>query len=175
MQVLSLDTIEALYQVGHSRIPVCEAWDRRSQIFGFLLVKNLIRVNPLDCIPVAHMQLVQPLVVDANQSLLYVLTMFQAGSSHLVRVGFFSIALLIGNADCFFLVAAWLSCCFLFVFLSSFCLLFVCILFVSVRFLFAFCSFSIRLLFAFCLLFVCFTLADAIFPLTLSHHPTPTR
>ena len=48
-------------------MPVCEAWDRRSQIFGFLLVKKLIKINPLDNVPVAKMQLLQPLVVDSNQ------------------------------------------------------------------------------------------------------------
>lgn len=84
-QVFDLKTIEAIDQVGHSRLPVFKGTDT-TDIIGFFLVKRLINVNPAEAVPLSSMSLKEPLVVGAAQSLLDVLSVFQTGHSHIALV-----------------------------------------------------------------------------------------
>jgi metal transporter CNNM len=61
-QLLSAETIEAIDQVGHSRLPVFLGSDT-SHILGFLLVKRLITVNPEKALPLVDFNLIQPIIV----------------------------------------------------------------------------------------------------------------
>lgn len=85
-QVMNKETMSILEQVGHSRIPVCEDWNRETQILGYLLVKKLTMVNPNANIPLSSIEINQPVVVSSSQSLLDVLAIFQEGSAHMALV-----------------------------------------------------------------------------------------
>ncbi len=61
-QVLNTETIEAIDNVGHSRLPVFNGSDT-THILGFLLVKRLITVNPEKAVPLSTVNLIQPIVV----------------------------------------------------------------------------------------------------------------
>lgn len=84
-QIFDAATIEAIDKVGHSRLPVFRGSDRFN-IAGFFLVKRLINVNPESALPLSSFTLHEPLIVNANQSLLDVLNIFQMGHSHLAIV-----------------------------------------------------------------------------------------
>jgi len=83
--VMDQDTVNAIYNVGHSRLPVCNGSDPKD-IIGVFLVKRLVQLNPLDAIPLQSLEIRDLLVVGSSQSLLDVLTIFQQGQSHIAVV-----------------------------------------------------------------------------------------
>jgi CBS domain containing-hemolysin-like protein len=84
-QVLDSATIDAIDKVGHSRLPVFQGSDRQN-IVGFFLVKRLLNVNPEKAIPLSSMELNEPMIVNANDSLLDALNILKSGQSHLAIV-----------------------------------------------------------------------------------------
>jgi metal transporter CNNM len=84
-QVLDSITIDAIDKVGHSRLPVFQGTDRQN-IIGFFLVKKLLNVNPEKSIPLSSMELNEPMIVNANDSLLDALNILKSGQSHLAIV-----------------------------------------------------------------------------------------
>lgn len=82
-QIFDVQTVNAVCNVGHSRLPVYFERDV-NHIVGVFLVKRLISINPEKKIQLCQMgALKKPLVVGSNQSLLDVLTIFQSGQSHI--------------------------------------------------------------------------------------------
>lgn len=84
-QVLNQETIDKIDMVGYSRLPVFLGRDATC-IIGYLIVKRLINVNPEKATPLSTIALNEPVVVGANQSLLDILKIFQAGARHMALV-----------------------------------------------------------------------------------------
>ncbi len=61
-QVLNIDVVRAIEQVGHSRLPVFRGSDL-SDIVGFFLVKRLMSVYPDRATPLSSLPLNAPIVV----------------------------------------------------------------------------------------------------------------
>lgn len=75
-------TLQTILKSGHSRIPVYRG-DNRFDIVGIILVKELILVNPPDCVLVGDLQL-RPLPKLSADTLMYdMLRLFETGRSHM--------------------------------------------------------------------------------------------
>ncbi|CAD7948191.1 unnamed protein product [Amoebophrya sp. A120] len=81
---LNMETMATIVGKGHSRVPIYNTHPH--DIRGFLMVKNLIVVNPDDKRKIAGLGLRKPLVVTLNDPLLDLLTEFQKGKSHIAIV-----------------------------------------------------------------------------------------
>lgn len=80
-------TLEKIMKVGYSRYPVFEKGNREF-ILGYILVKNLIIVNPSEKKPVSSLKLFEPIVVHPEEDLLKLLNIFQEGKSHIAFVSY---------------------------------------------------------------------------------------
>ncbi|EGF98601.1 uncharacterized protein MELLADRAFT_118502 [Melampsora larici-populina 98AG31] len=88
---LDYETLVAVLESGHSRIPVYEdTLDQngvtRRKILGALLTKQLILIDPEDGVPLRDFPLNPLPVVADNMPLLNILNSFQEGRSHLAIV-----------------------------------------------------------------------------------------
>ncbi|CAD7930979.1 unnamed protein product [Amoebophrya sp. A25] len=81
---LNMETMATIVGKGHSRLPIYNSHPH--DIRGFLMVKNLIVVNPEDKRKVEGFGLRKPLVVTLDDPLLDLLTEFQKGKSHMALV-----------------------------------------------------------------------------------------
>lgn len=81
---LTLDTLNAIMTMGHSRVPVYSG--DRTNIIGIILVKNLLAVNPDDAVPLRKMLLRKVPRVRDNMPLYDILNEFQKGHSHIAVV-----------------------------------------------------------------------------------------
>lgn len=81
---LSIDVMADIVGQGYSRLPVYEGHPHN--IRGFLMVKNLIVLNPRDNRKISTLGLRKPLVVGLEHPLLDLLTEFQKGASHMAIV-----------------------------------------------------------------------------------------
>ncbi|KAL8230847.1 hypothetical protein R6Q57_000625 [Mikania cordata] len=81
---LTLDTLNAIMTMGHSRIPVYSG--DRTNIIGIILVKNLLAVEPDDAVPLRKMLLRKVPRVEDNMPLYDILNEFQKGHSHIAVV-----------------------------------------------------------------------------------------
>lgn len=81
---LTLDTLNAIMAMGHSRIPVY--YGDRTNIIGIILVKNLLAVDPDDAVPLRKMLLRKVPRVTDNMPLYDILNEFQKGHSHIAVV-----------------------------------------------------------------------------------------
>nr|XP_043614325.1 DUF21 domain-containing protein At1g47330 [Erigeron canadensis] len=81
---LTLDTLNAIMTMGHSRIPVY--YGDRTNIIGIILVKNLLAVDPDDAVPLRKMLLRKVPRVTDNMPLYDILNEFQKGHSHIAVV-----------------------------------------------------------------------------------------
>ena len=84
-QVFDSVTIDAIDKVGHSRLPVFKGTDRQN-IVGFFLVKKLLNINPEKAVPLSTLDLNEPIIVSASDSLLDALNILKSGQSHLAVV-----------------------------------------------------------------------------------------
>ena len=74
--VLDEVALEKIMSVGFSRYPVFDDKDR-DFILGYLLVKKLIVINPLDKRLITSLELLDPIVVHPSEDLLEMLNIFQ--------------------------------------------------------------------------------------------------
>ncbi|KAF5943233.1 hypothetical protein HYC85_020875 [Camellia sinensis] len=74
---LTLDTLNAIMTMGHSRVPVYSG--NAKNIIGLVLVKNLLAVDPEDGVPLRKM-------VSENMPLYDILNEFQKGHSHIAVI-----------------------------------------------------------------------------------------
>ncbi|GJS49899.1 DUF21 domain-containing protein [Tanacetum coccineum] len=74
---LTLDTLNAIMTMGHSRVPVYSG--DRTNIIGIILVKNLLAVDPDDAVPLRKMLLRKVPRVADNMPLYDILNEFQKG------------------------------------------------------------------------------------------------
>lgn len=81
---LTLDTLNAIMTMGHSRVPVYSG--DRTNIIGIILVKNLLAVDPDDAVPLRKMLLRKVPRVADNMPLYDILNEFQKGHSHIAVV-----------------------------------------------------------------------------------------
>ncbi|KAI7729740.1 hypothetical protein M8C21_020945 [Ambrosia artemisiifolia] len=81
---LTLDTLNAIMTMGHSRVPVYSG--DRTNIIGIILVKNLLAVDPDDAVPLRKMLLRKVPRVEDNMPLYDILNEFQKGHSHIAVV-----------------------------------------------------------------------------------------
>eukprot|EP00392_Amoebophrya_sp_AT5.2_P000767 g768.t1 len=81
---LNMETMATIVGKGHSRLPIFN--QHPHDIRGFLLVKNMIVVNPGDKRKLEGLGLRKPLVVTLDDPLLDLLTEFQKGKSHMAIV-----------------------------------------------------------------------------------------
>ena len=81
---LDAQTLGSIVLKGHSRIPVYDGHPHN--IRGMLLVKRLIVLNPEEKREVGTLELLEPLVVDNECTLLDLLYEFSLGKSHLAIV-----------------------------------------------------------------------------------------
>jgi metal transporter CNNM len=81
---LDVDTLQSIVNKGHSRIPVFEGHPHN--VRGMLLVKRLIVLNPEEKREVGSLELLEPLVVSSNTTLLDLLYQFSSGKSHLAII-----------------------------------------------------------------------------------------
>lgn len=81
---LDTETLTNIVMQGHSRIPVFEGHPHN--IRGMLLVKRLVVLNPEDRRQVGSLSLLEPLVVNAECTLLDLLYEFSMGKSHLAII-----------------------------------------------------------------------------------------
>ncbi|CAI9281694.1 unnamed protein product [Lactuca saligna] len=81
---LTLDTLNAIMTMGHSRVPVYSG--DRTNIIGIILVKNLLAVDPDDAVPIRKMLLRKVPRVTDNMPLYDILNEFQKGHSHIAVV-----------------------------------------------------------------------------------------
>ena len=82
---LDRKTLTYLVKAGHSRIPVYRGNDR-CDVFGLLLAKSLILVDPDDGIPVSDVRIIKLPRVAAKTPLFDMLNRFQEGNSHMALV-----------------------------------------------------------------------------------------
>lgn len=79
---------KSLYDIldsGFSRIPVFKRRDKQS-ILGYLLVKELIVLNPMDAVMIEDLSLREPICVKPTIGLMDMLRTFQEGQCHLALV-----------------------------------------------------------------------------------------
>ncbi|KAM0032824.1 putative CBS domain, CNNM, transmembrane domain-containing protein [Helianthus debilis subsp. tardiflorus] len=81
---LTLDTLNAIMTMGHSRVPVYSG--DRTNIIGIILVKNLLAVDPDDAVPLRKMLLRKVPRVEDSMPLYDILNEFQKGHSHIAVV-----------------------------------------------------------------------------------------
>lgn len=85
--LLNFDNLSLIFQSGHSRIPVYEGTP--DQIFGVLFAKDLILLDPEDCVPVRYVLSVFDrtlLLVYDTTPLDEMLNIFKRGGGHLALV-----------------------------------------------------------------------------------------
>ncbi|ORX89422.1 DUF21-domain-containing protein [Basidiobolus meristosporus CBS 931.73] len=82
--ILDQKTVDQITRKGYSRIPVYEG--DRSNLYGVLLVKQLISYDPDDNLPVKEFTLRNLPVTNQNTSCLDILNFFQEGKSHMALV-----------------------------------------------------------------------------------------
>ncbi|XP_074365714.1 DUF21 domain-containing protein At1g47330 isoform X2 [Apium graveolens] len=81
---LSLETLNAIMTMGHSRVPVyC---GKPTNIVGIILVKNLLTVDPVDAVPLRKMMIRKVPRVSEDMPLYDILNEFQKGHSHIAVV-----------------------------------------------------------------------------------------
>ncbi|KAJ9562390.1 hypothetical protein OSB04_007550 [Centaurea solstitialis] len=81
---LNRNLMNLIIEKGYSRVPVY--YDQPSNIIGALLVKNLMTINPADCVPIKNITLrLIPRVLD-TMPLYDILNEFQKGLSHIAAV-----------------------------------------------------------------------------------------
>ncbi|KAL1529637.1 hypothetical protein AB1Y20_000579 [Prymnesium parvum] len=73
--------MDRIIKMGHSRVPVFRG--HRSNIRGMLLVKEHLKLDPDDAVPVSSLRLRRPCVMSPTTSILEALNTFQEGRSHL--------------------------------------------------------------------------------------------
>ncbi|XP_071712862.1 DUF21 domain-containing protein At2g14520-like [Rutidosis leptorrhynchoides] len=73
-----------IIEKGHSRVPVY--YDQPTNIIGALLVKNLMTINPADCVPIKNITLRLIPRVSDTMPLYDILNEFQKGLSHIAAV-----------------------------------------------------------------------------------------
>lgn len=83
--ILDQTTLEKMLSIGYSRYPVYET-NNRYFILGYILVKSLIVINPLEKREVSSLKLLEPIVVHPSEDLLDMLNIFQEGKSHIALV-----------------------------------------------------------------------------------------
>lgn len=81
---LTLDTLNAIMTMGHSRVPVYSK--DPTNIIGLILVKNLLAVDPEDAVPLRKMLLRKIPRVSEDMPLYDILNEFQKGHSHIAVV-----------------------------------------------------------------------------------------
>jgi metal transporter CNNM len=81
---LTLDTLNAIMTIGHSRVPVYFRNPRN--IMGLILVKNLLTIDPDDAVPLRKMIIRKIPRVSENMPLYDILNEFQKGHSHIAVV-----------------------------------------------------------------------------------------
>ena len=80
-------TMNLLLDKGHSRVPIYK--EEKNNFIGLLLIKNLIKINPDDDLPLQQVfdEYKQPLYQVAENIELYsILNLFQLGKSHMFAV-----------------------------------------------------------------------------------------
>ncbi|KDP38502.1 hypothetical protein JCGZ_04427 [Jatropha curcas] len=81
---LNLDTLNAIMNIGHSRVPVYSG--NPNNIIGLVLVKNLLAVDPKGSVPLRKMIIRKIPRVSEDMPLYDILNEFQKGHSHLAVV-----------------------------------------------------------------------------------------
>lgn len=81
---LTLETLNAIMTMGHSRVPVY--YKDPTNIIGLILVKNLLAVDPEDSVPLRKMMMRKIPRVSENMPLYDILNEFQKGHSHIAVV-----------------------------------------------------------------------------------------
>lgn len=80
--LLDENTMDSILSVGHSRVPIYEG--TRNNIIGVLLVKQIIKLNPKDKVPVKrHINRDALLEFRDDEPLYNILNAFQTGKSHM--------------------------------------------------------------------------------------------
>jgi metal transporter CNNM len=82
---MNYSTMRKLLEWGFSRVPVYRG-TRRTNIAGFLLLKEQLLLDPDDATPVSSLHLRRPCVVPPSMSVFELLNLFQTGRSHLALV-----------------------------------------------------------------------------------------
>mmetsp|Transcript_41535 Transcript_41535/g.77830 ORF Transcript_41535/g.77830 Transcript_41535/m.77830 type:complete len:556 (-) Transcript_41535:281-1948(-) len=77
-------TLAGLVSTGHSRIPVYNGTIHN--ICGFIMMKNLVTLDPLLETPVSAIKLYRPVAVHRDTTLMDMLKLFQMGRSHMAIV-----------------------------------------------------------------------------------------
>lgn len=84
--ILDKETLVALDNSGHSRVPVYHKQNRQI-INGFILVKKLISVDPNEEQPLEnHLAVKEPLYIDSSHRAIDMLERFQTGKAHIAIV-----------------------------------------------------------------------------------------
>ncbi|KAK4746259.1 hypothetical protein SAY87_012571 [Trapa incisa] len=81
---LTLDTLNAIITMGHSRVPVYTGYPEN--IIGLILVKNLLAVDPESAVPLRRMMIRKIPRVSEDMPLYDILNEFQKGHSHIAVV-----------------------------------------------------------------------------------------
>ncbi|CAK9176362.1 unnamed protein product [Ilex paraguariensis] len=81
---LTLETLNAIMTIGHSRVPVYSG--NPTNIIGLILVKNLLTVDPEDAVPLRKMMIRKIPRVSEDMPLYDILNEFQKGHSHIAVV-----------------------------------------------------------------------------------------
>ncbi|KAL8250946.1 hypothetical protein R6Q59_034639 [Mikania micrantha] len=81
---LDTNLMNLIIEKGYSRVPVY--YDEPGNIIGALLVKNLLTINPADCVPVKNITLRLIPRVSDTMPLYDILNEFQKGLSHIAVV-----------------------------------------------------------------------------------------
>ncbi|KAF5188512.1 hypothetical protein FRX31_021900 [Thalictrum thalictroides] len=81
---LDRDLMKLILEKGHSRVPVY--YERRTNIIGLVLVKNLLTIHPADEVPVKNVTIRRIPRVPENLPLYDILNEFQKGHSHMAVV-----------------------------------------------------------------------------------------
>ncbi|GJX28706.1 DUF21 domain-containing protein-like protein [Tanacetum coccineum] len=81
---LDKNLMDLIIEKGYSRVPVY--YDQPANIIGALLVKNLMTINPADCVPIKNITLRLIPRVSDMMPLYDILNEFQKGLSHIAAV-----------------------------------------------------------------------------------------
>ncbi|KAI3669729.1 hypothetical protein L6452_41098 [Arctium lappa] len=81
---LNRNLMNLIIEKGYSRVPVY--YDQPANIIGALLVKNLMTINPADCVPIKNITLRLIPRVSDTMPLYDILNEFQKGLSHIAAV-----------------------------------------------------------------------------------------
>lgn len=85
--IMDRETMDNLLSKGHSRVPICEG--SKTNLIGLILVKNLIKIDPDDNLPIRQIYKThgRPLLkIFSNVNLFDALNVFQTGKSHMFAV-----------------------------------------------------------------------------------------